>query len=127
MKNIPKISESEFEIMKILWKKSPLYANEIMERLKDKVTWSPQTVKTFLNRLLKKQVIKFEKSGRNYLYYPLFSYNDYVKVENQSFLQRVYDGAVGMLFSKFLEEEDLSQSEIDHLQKILEEKKTYKK
>jgi BlaI family penicillinase repressor len=123
MKNIPKISESEFEIMKLLWKNSPLSSNEIIHSLSDKMNWSRQTIKTFINRLLNKNVIGFEKSGRNYLYYPLFSYDDYVKVENKSFLQRIYDGALGTLFSKFLEEENLSQKEIEKLQKILEDKK----
>ncbi|MCT4594823.1 MAG: BlaI/MecI/CopY family transcriptional regulator [Anaeromicrobium sp.] len=122
MKNIPKISQSEFEIMKLLWKDHPLSSSEIIASLSEKTNWSHQTIKTFINRLLNKQVIGFEKSGRNYLYYPLFSYDDYVKVENTSFLQRVYDGALEMLFSKFLEEENLSHEEIEKLQKILKEK-----
>ncbi|QZY53990.1 BlaI/MecI/CopY family transcriptional regulator [Crassaminicella profunda] len=126
MKNIPKISESEFEIMKLLWKNNPLTSNEIIDVLSEKMGWSHQTIKTFINRLLNKKVIGFEKSGRSYLYYPLFSYDDYVKVENKSFLQRIYDGALGTLFSKFLEEENLSQKEIEKLQKILEEKKETK-
>lgn len=123
MKNISQISESEFEIMKLLWKNNPLFSNEIIVSLSDKMNWSPQTIKTFINRLLNKEVIGFEKCGRSYLYYPLFSYDDYIKSENTSFLQRLYDGALTTLFSKFLEEEDLSQEEIQRLQEILEEKK----
>ena len=124
MNNIPKISESELEIMKLLWKTNPLSSNEIISLLSDKMSWSHQTIKTFINRLLKKQALRFEKSGRNYLYYPLISYDEYAKIENSSFIQRVYDGAIGMLFSKFLEEENLSKKEIENLQRILEKKKT---
>lgn len=51
------------------------------------------------------------------------SYDEYVKAENKSFLNRVYDGAVGMLFSKFLEQEELTSEEIQHLEDILKEKK----
>jgi BlaI family penicillinase repressor len=123
MKDIPQISESELEIMKILWENSPLLASKIITSLPNGMNWSDQTIKTFLNRLLKKRAIGYKKSGRSYLYYPLISYDEYVKVENKSFLQRVYDGAVGMLFSKFLEEENLSEKEIEHLEKILEQKK----
>lgn len=56
MKNIPNITDSELEIMKILWRKNPLLANEIISLLPDELDWSDQTVKTFLNRLLNKKV-----------------------------------------------------------------------
>lgn len=123
MKNIPNISGSELEIMKLLWKDNPLSANEIRSLLSDEISWSNQTIKTFINRLLNKQAIRFEKSGRSYLYYPLISYDEYVKEENKFFLEKVYDGAIGMLFSKFLEGEKLSDKEIENLQRILEQKK----
>ncbi|AFS79691.1 penicillinase repressor BlaI [Gottschalkia acidurici 9a] len=124
MSNNFQISESELEVMKLLWESSPLSANEIISSLSDRMNWSHQTIKTFINRLLNKQVISFEKSGRSYLYYPLVSYDQYVKSENKSFLEKVYNGAVSMLFSKFLEDEKLSEKEIERLQKILEEKKS---
>ena len=113
MNNIPSISKSELEIMKLLWKTNPLSANEITSLLSDKVSWSKQTIKTFINRLLNKNAIKFETSGRSYLYYPLISYDEYVKKENKLFLDKVYNGAIGMLFSKFLEDENLSDKEIE--------------
>jgi len=123
LNNPPHITEAESEVMKLLWQKEPLTAIEIISKLKDQMDWSDQTIKTFLNRLHKKNAIRFEKSGRNYLYYPLVSYDDYVKAENRSFLDRIYNGAVGMLFAKFLEEEKLSDSEIEQLQQLLEKKK----
>ena len=124
MSNSSKISEAELEVMKLLWNTNPLSSSEIISSLSDKMDWSSQTIKTFINRLLNKKVISFEKSGRSYLYYPLVSYDEYVKSENKSFLEKVYDGAIGMLFSKFLEEEKLSEKEIERLQNILEEKKS---
>ncbi|WP_282936563.1 BlaI/MecI/CopY family transcriptional regulator [Paenibacillus sp. RC67] len=121
--NPPHITEAESEVMKLLWQKEPLTSIEIISKLKDQMDWSDQTIKTFLNRLHKKQAIRFEKSGRNYLYYPLVSYDEYVKAANRSFLDRIYNGAVGMLFAKFIEEEKLSESEIEQLQQLLEKKK----
>lgn len=123
MKNVPNITEAESEIMKVLWEKNPLSANEIIASLPEEVNWSDQTVKTFLKKKKKKHAVDYEKSGRSYLYYPLVSYDDYVKAENKSFLHRVYDGAVGMLFSKLLEQEELTEKEIQHLEKILQKKK----
>lgn len=93
MRDIPKISESEWEIMKIIWKSGgPITSEQIAARLPEEIDWSEQTVRTFINRLLKKKVIGFEKSGRSYLYYPLFSEKECVKAESRSFLKRVFSG-----------------------------------
>lgn len=123
MKDIPKISAAEWEVMKLLWKNSPLTSEKIIDSLTSKMNWSTQTVKTFITRLLKKEAIGFEKVGRTYNYYPLISENECIKAENQTFLQKVYDGALGMLFTKFLEEEVLSEKEIEELEQILKSKK----
>lgn len=123
MNNAPHITEAECAVMKLLWQREPLTAIEIISELKQQMDWSDQTIKTFINRLHKKQAIRFEKSGRNYLYYPLVSHNDYLKAENRSFLDRIYNGAVGMLFAKFLEEEKLSKQDIGELQQLLENMK----
>lgn len=122
-KDIPHITEAESEVMKLLWENSPLSANEIITRLTAQMEWSDQTIKTFLNRLHKKQAIQFEKKGRTYLYSPLVSYDEYLNSENKSFLNRVYNGAAGMLCAKFIEEETLSDQDIDELQQLLERKR----
>lgn len=123
MNAIPHITEAESEVMKLLWQNAPLSANEIITKLTAQMDWSDQTIKTFLNRLHKKQVISFEKVGRTYLYSPLVTYDEYLNSENKSFLNRVYNGAVGMLFAKFIEEESLSDQDIEELQRILEKKR----
>lgn len=123
MKDMPKISAAEWEVMKLLWKENPLTSEKIINSLTEKMDWSTQTVKTFITRLLKKEAIGFEKVGRAYNYYPLISEDECIKAENQSFLQKVYDGAVDMLFTRFLEEETLSEEEIEELEQILKDKK----
>lgn len=123
MKDIPKISDAEWEIMKLIWRNNPIASDTIISALSDKMNWSPQTIKTFINRLLKKGAIGYEKSGRNYSYFPIISEKECVKAESRSFLEKVYDGAVGMLFSNFIEQECLSEKEIESLQKLLEQKK----
>jgi Predicted transcriptional regulator len=121
--NIPRISDAEWEVMKMVWKKSPINSEEIISFLSAKMNCSAPTIKTYINRLLKKGALGYEKSGRSYSYYPLLSEKDCIRAESSSFLERVYDGAVGLLFSNFIEGEDLSESEIERLQKLLENKK----
>ena len=123
MNKIPKIAESEWRIMKILWAHSPRTANEIVESLKAETNWSPKTIKTLLNRLVKKQALGFEKEGRTYLYYPLVSKDECAKSERKSILARVYDGSLKPMLASFIEEENLSPKEIDELKQILEQKK----
>lgn len=123
MNNIPKISESEWEVMKLLWNESPLTSEEIIESLREDNNWTKQTIKTFIIRLTKKGAIGYEKEGRIYKYYPLVDEKDCRKYENKSFLQKVYNGSLGVLISNFLEEENLSTNEIEELEKILKEKK----
>ena len=121
--NIPKISDAEWEVMKLVWKKNPLSSEEIVTSLSVKMDCSAPTIKTYINRLLKKGALGYQKSGRNYLYYPLLSEKDCIRAESDSFLKRVYDGAVGLLFLNFIEDEYLTEKEIEKLQKLLEEKK----
>ncbi len=123
MKDIPKISEAEWEIMKIIWEKAPVTSSEIIDSLSDKKDWTAKTVKSFLNRMLNKQVIGFEKSGRNYLYHSLVSEEECIRMESESFLSRVYGGAVDLLFSHYLKNEKLSDQEIENLQNILKNQK----
>lgn len=127
MSNTPKISESEWEIMKVIWRGHPVTAEQIVLQLPRTIEWSDQTVRTFINRLLKKKVIGYEKSGRSYLYYPLVSEKECVRSESQSFLKRVFGGAAHHMVTNFIEDAQLSEREIEDLQKLLTEKQAQAK
>lgn len=123
MKELPKISEAEWEVMKLLWKVNPLTSEKIIASLAEENNWSTQTIKTFITRLIKKGAIGFEKTGRVYNYYPLVSEDECIKSENNFFLNKVYNGALNILLSKFLEDDNLSIDEIEKLENLLKEKK----
>ena len=121
---IPKISEAEWRIMKLLWQKSPHTSNELIDILKkdDAVAWNPKTIKTLLNRLVNKGALDFEKEGRSYLYSPKVDESECRRAERNSFLGRVYSGALKPMLAAFLEDEQLSKDDIEELKRILEEK-----
>lgn len=123
---IPKISESEWEVMKLLWNSNPLTSDEIINELSGKKEWSKQTIKTFITRLNKKGAIYYERVGRSYKYYPTFSEKECRKEENKSFLKRVYDGSLKILFANFIEEEKMTLKDIEELEKLLKDKKEVK-
>lgn len=123
MGDIPKISDTEWKVMKIIWSKPYITANEVVDMLDDVVEWKPKTVKTLLNRLLNKGAINFEKDGREYKYYPLLSEEECIKEENKNFLSRVYDGAFKNMIVNFIEDQNLTKDDIEELKKILEKNK----
>ena len=119
---LPKIADSEWRIMKLLWKKSPQTAGEIIGQLEGLVDWTPKTIKTLLNRLVGKGALGYEKEGRSYLYSPLISESKLKREETRSFVNRVYDGALKPMLAAFLEEGKLTSEEIEELRNVLNSK-----
>ena len=122
MESIPKISESEWLVMKKIWGENPITANNIIEVLSDTTTWSPKTIKTLLNRLMKKGAVGYESRGREYHYFPLIEEAVCVKEESRSFLKRVFGGAIKPMLATLVESKDLSAEDIEELKRILENK-----
>ena len=78
MKALPKISEAEYEVMKIVWNYAPISTNEITEHLTRTTDWSPKTIQTLIKRLVNKGVLTYEKRSRVFVYTPLFEQNEYI-------------------------------------------------
>ena len=123
MKELPRISEAELEIMKVLWEKSPQTANEVIKELESIVDWNPKTIRTLINRLVQKEAVSYhQEKGRMYAYYPLVSQDFYLQVETKSLLKRFCGVAFKPLLGNFLKEEKLSSEDINELRQILDEK-----
>lgn len=124
MPEIPKISEAEWEVMKVVWSKSsPCTANDIVDALIDVADWKSNTIKTLINRLVKKKALGYEEERRLYLYYPLVSQAECIKSETKSFVKRVFGGALQPMLAAFLQDEKLSPEEIEELKRLIEERK----
>src|SRR5215470_12262325 len=123
MKFVPNISETEWQVMQVLWAKAPLSAAEVIAALTttDR-TWHPKTAKTLLSRLVKKKALGFEKEGRAYLYRPLVREADCVKAVSASFLDRVCGGSLTTMLAHCVEQKKMSTEEIRKLKRLLEKK-----
>jgi BlaI family penicillinase repressor len=126
MKAAPRISEAEWEVMKVIWKKSPRLASDIIQALSARAKWGPATVKTLLNRLVGKGVLRFEKTGKSYLYSPAYTEEDCRGAEADSFLHRVFDGSLSPMISHFVRSRPLTRKELDSLEEILRQGKRAK-
>lgn len=109
--------------MKIVWKYAPINTNEITERLRLATTWSPKTIHTLIKRLVTKGALSYEKQGRIFVYTPLVGEKEYIEQESSSFLKRFYHGDLTAMVSSFLEEERLSDQELEELRLLLSQKK----
>lgn len=118
-----KISECEWEVMKVIWSIPNCTANEVAEKIKDIKKWNPQTVRTLISRLQNKKIIGYTQVGKMYRYYPLMDEKNCIKMESKSFLQKIYNGSPKAMIVNFIEEEYLSTEEIEELKHILGERK----
>ena len=126
MKKIPRISETEWEVMKVVWEQTPCPASRIIAALNLNQrggSWHPKTVKAFLNRLVKKKALGFKLDGRAYLYHPLVRQNECAAAASQSFLERVFGGSLQPMLAHFVSRKRLSREEIRELKKLLENQK----
>lgn len=122
MKKLPQISEAEFEVMKVIWKHAPISTNEVTDILTGTTNWNPKTIHTLLKRLVTKEALTYEKQSRVFVYTPLVEEKEYISQESNSFLNRYYGGHISSMLSTFLENDTLSDSEIDELHSILSKK-----
>lgn len=123
MKTRVRISESEWEVMNIIWEKAPVPAGDIVDLLETKKGWRERTTRTLIDRLVKKGVLRAERDGKRFLYRPRLTKEDCVQKESRSFLDRVFGGEPAAMLIHLVSKTKLSQGEIEELQKILEQKK----
>ena len=113
-----KITDSELEVMKLLWQaNSALSITDFREKLQKSKDWEPATIKTLVSRLVSKGVIRQEK--RNIFYYsPLISETEYNAWATGDLIKRLYNGSARKLVSALVHSDDLTKEDIDELQKM---------
>ena len=117
---IPSISEAEWEVMTVIWSQNPITAGEVVDILAPKKKWNPRTVKTLLNRLVKKGALAYAVDGKKYLYRPKVRQDQCVTHESRSFLGRVFAGDAAAMLVRFVDEIELSPEEINQLKRAID-------
>ena len=115
------VTDAESIVMDVLWARHPLGADEVVAALADREQWQEPTIKTLLNRLLRKGAIRAEKDGRRYLYAPVLKREDWVLGESQGLLERLFDGRVAPLVAHFSAQRKLPPATVAELRRLLEE------
>ena len=121
MNKIPKISDTEWEVMRIVWAKHPITAAEVIEALAAKdSSWHPKTARTLLARLVQKKALGYRAEGRSYVYTPMVAERECVDAVSESFVSRVFGGSLRPLLAHFVEQQRLTEQDLAELQQMLQ-------
>jgi predicted transcriptional regulator len=116
-----KISAAESQVMEAVWRAGQLTADEIVAEVGEPQGWGEATVKTLINRLLKKKALVSERSDGRTRYRPLVSRTDYVQGESQGLLDRLFEGQLSPLVAHYAKHKALSADDIARLKRLIEE------
>jgi BlaI family penicillinase repressor len=115
MKNLGKLSETEMEIMEVIWKSAAPVTVAQLLNIFDNKDWKTSTVSTILKRLIDKGFLAKSMHGKVNFYEPTLTWSEYKKYENQTFLRRLYNGKIKNFIATLVEDDDLSQDDIEEL------------
>lgn len=113
-----KLFDSEAKVMEIIWANSPISAKEISLIAANTIGWNKNTTYTVIKKLEAKGFIMREDPG--FICTPLVSQSQMQKVEAASLVKKVFGGSRQALFSALLEDEPLTEKEIDALRKLID-------
>ena len=113
------VTPAESRIMEALWSRGPLSREDITAAVAAEQGWGPATVKTLIQRLIKRGALQSQRDDGRVRYAPLLSRDDYVAAESQSLLDRLFGGQLSPLVAHFAEHRALSKAEIERLKALI--------
>lgn len=105
--------------MNALWEEAPQTMMQLTRCFQETTGWTKHTVMTFLKRMEDKGAVYYEAGARAKLYYPKIERREAALQETEEFLERVFDGRMGLMLNTMVEQKALSGKEIAELYEIL--------
>ncbi len=112
------LSNSEWIVMECLWER-PRTLMELVDALGRTIGWSKSTVATMVHRMEEKKIITYVMQGRTKIFSPAVTRKEVTARETKNLLQRAYNGSMSLLISTMVQDNDLTQADIDELVEIL--------
>jgi BlaI family transcriptional regulator, penicillinase repressor len=116
-----RITSAESQIMEALWRAAPLSTDEILAEVGPAQDWAEGTVRTLINRLLKKKAIRGERHEGRYVYRPVVERAQYVLSESRGLLDRLFEGEVTPLVAHFAQHRALMPADVKKLKQLIAE------
>jgi BlaI family transcriptional regulator, penicillinase repressor len=121
MKTPVSVSEAESVVLAVLWRDGPMATEAVVTALAEQQHWQESTIKTLLNRLLKKGAVEARKEGRRYIYSPVLTREQWLSSESDGLLNRLFGGRVAPLVAHFSKHRKLSKKDIADLKRLIQE------
>lgn len=117
-----KISDSEWEVMRVLWTLGYADAQEITGILGASMNWKLATVKTLLGRLVKKNAITTEPVGKKFRYFPAVSEEETIQSATENLFSHVCAKKMGATIADLIQDAELTAADIALIQQTLTDK-----
>ncbi len=115
-----RLFDSEAKVMEIIWAKAPISAKEISLIAGDTIGWNKNTTYTVIKKHEAKGYIKRDDPG--FICTPLVSRSEVQISEAETLVNKVFGGSRRALFSALLENEPLSEDELDELRRLIDKR-----
>ena len=117
-----KITDAEWEIMRVAWANESVTSREITAILENKKQWKAATIKTLIGRLVDKGALQTIKEGNKFIYSAAVTEEESMDVYTDDVLSRVCNKQSGHVISNMIAEATLSKVDINMLKKLLKER-----
>jgi BlaI family penicillinase repressor len=122
-----KLTDTEWQVMNVLWERYPTTARGIAERLPKEINWAYTTIKTLLARLVEKGAVKESKNGNTSLYEPLLNRQTARRSALAALANQAFDGAFGPLMHFLVEDQKLTENQKRELLTAMQKRNNHKK
>ena len=118
-KDLPRLTASEWPLMKVLWDSGPQALGDIYARLPEDHGWAYDTVKTLVRRLAAKGWISAQRVGKSFLYRAAVPRAQALRTAVRDFSDRVLDGLLSPFVAYYAENRELSPEDLAQLERIV--------
>ena len=112
------LTNNEWLVMEQLWAR-PCTLMELVRALGQDPGWAKSTTATMIRRMEEKGLIRHEAGGKARVYHPALSRDETALAETRTLLDKAFDGSVGLLVNTLIQQNSLTQSDLDGLYAIL--------
>ena len=123
-KAVQELTRKEWHIMKVVWEHQPCAAPTVQEALESITGWHYSTVKTMMDRMVEKGLLKAEKIRNLRLYRAAVGQSKIQKGAVSGTLKRVFNGAMTPMVKSLLDINDISESQLKELEILIKEKRS---
>ena len=117
------LTEGEWAIIQAVWAKEPCAAPDVQESLEAEIKWSYSTVKTMMNRMVAKGLLRTERMRNLNLYRSAITRAEAQSGEVMRAIRRAFDGALTPMMQFLLDNNKLSAEQLKELEALIKSKK----